>query len=330
MALEFNAPTSRRDAFKIGGLAVTMGALVAACGEDRGGDDAPGRVGNAPIVTSPPDWEVNDVVLLRTASSLELTAVEVYEQVLGLDGALDAALVPFVNRLIEDHRAVADQMAALTEAAGGEAWTCANPWLMDRLVEPVVASITSNVIGTVIEEDGATLVQVMGQKIDPGASADFGDIGSAVPIDPSADLTVGDDVEFSRLEGAVPADVLTLASALENLASAAHQELTVASNIPEARIAHLEASVLEARHAAAIAIATNGEGGYFSPVLIGEEDVPDARSQFRQYAIPSTFGKTAQIEIKAGPGDINNVRKSFILQTPAANSFAYAEISCDA
>ena len=74
-----DARVGRREAFKIGGLTVSLAALVAACGDDRTGDTAPGRVGNAPKVEALPDYAVNDVVLLRTASSVENTIVLIYE-----------------------------------------------------------------------------------------------------------------------------------------------------------------------------------------------------------------------------------------------------------
>ena len=130
----------RRDALKIGGLTVSMAALVAACGDGRGGDTAPGRVGYAPPVTDPPDYPIDDAVLLRTASSLELTLVDVYQTVLGTD-LLDADQTALFERLVEDHQSVADEMGALTESIGGVAWECTNPWYMDRLVGPLLAAI---------------------------------------------------------------------------------------------------------------------------------------------------------------------------------------------
>ncbi len=59
---------TRRALLRAGGVA-SFGALVAACG-DRGGDEAPGRVGQAPVVTDRPTGEVDDLLLLRTAQSL--------------------------------------------------------------------------------------------------------------------------------------------------------------------------------------------------------------------------------------------------------------------
>ena len=334
MSIPFKAATvvtSRRDALKIGGLTVSLAALVAACGEDRTGDDAPGRVGNAPQVTAPADLPVDDAVLLRTASSLEHTAVAVYETALGLDGAIPEALVPVVNRLVSNHKSTADVMAGLTSAAGGEPWTCPNPWLMDRLVGSVLEAIGSSVVGTVLAD--TSMVKVMGEelKISPVVTTSLGDI----TLEGDADgLSEGDELRFSRLDGDVSADVVTFATALENLAAAAHQELASAAGSSAARVAHIEAAALESRHAAVLALANGAEQGYdaaFSPLLLGEEEVtPDARGQVRQFAVGSTFGSTAQSEIKAGPGDVNNVRKNFLLQTPAANSLIYNEMSCDA
>lgn len=270
-------PTTRRDALKVGGLAVSLGALIAACGENVGGSEEAGRVGNAPVVEPLPDLVVDDAVLLRTASSLELTAVAVYETALGLDGAVPAGLVPTVERLIENHNTIAAEMITLTEDVGGEAWDCPNDWFMERLVGPLVEAIGAH-----------------------------------------------DDPEL------VTADVLAVANALESFAAASHQELAYATTLTDVRKAHAEAAALEARHAAVIAIATRGADGYISPALLGEDVAPDADGQLPQFAIGSTFGQTSPIEIKAGPADENGVRTSYVLQTPADNSFVYNELSCSA
>ena len=328
MSFQLNSATSRRDALKIGGLTVSLGALIAACGDDRGGDDAPGRVGNAPVPTALPDYPVDDAVLLRTASSLEYTAIAVYEAALEIDGAIPSDLVPVVERLIEDHQMVADQMVELTESAGGEGWTCSNPWLMDRLVTPTIELIQSNVVGIVLED--TSMVQVLGDQVTiaPVVTTAQGDL---TLISSTDGLEEGDEIEFERFEGAASDDILAFANALENLATASHQELASATSIVEARLAHLDAATLEARHSAVLAIAILGRPeGYISPAMIGEDVPPTPRGQIRHFAIGSTFGETSQIEIKAGPGDLNGVRVSVILQTPAANTLVYNELTCDA
>lgn len=133
----------RRDALKIGGLTVSLAALVAACGDDTAQETTPGRVGYLPPVTEAPDYEVTTVVLLRTVSSVENTAAYAYDELLAT-GELDADLTEIVTRLAEDHRAVAQEMAALTVAAGGQAWECTNPWMMDRSIDPILAAIAES------------------------------------------------------------------------------------------------------------------------------------------------------------------------------------------
>jgi hypothetical protein len=138
-----DARVGRRQVLRIGGLSVSLAALGAACGNDRGGDTAPGRVGNADPVLPQPDYAVNDIVLLRTASSLELTAVAVYEIAKGL-GVLEGSTAELVERLQANHQATADKMAELTVAAGGTAWTDTNPWIMERAIAPIVDTISTS------------------------------------------------------------------------------------------------------------------------------------------------------------------------------------------
>lgn len=260
--------TSRRDALKLGGLTLSLGAIAAACGDDRGGDTAPGRVGYAPPATDLVEGEVDDVVLLRTASSLELTAVAVYDAALGLR-VLDADAAALAETLRDQHQATADEMGELTVAAGGEAWECTNPWLMDRSIGPILAAIAE-----------------------------------------------GDDVAR---------DVFTLAVSLENLAAATHQSLSAQLTEPDQRIATATAAQQESRNSAVLAIASGGPDAYLSPALFGEE-VVNVDGVIPQFAITSTFGQVAQIELRVGAPDANGNRQAFILQTPAENSYIYAEM----
>ncbi len=142
-ASKSDSQVTRRQAFKIGGLTVSLAALAAACGSDLQGDTAPGRVGYAPPITDPPEYVVDDAVLLRTAASLEYSAISVYEQALEI-GGLDASGQTLVEGLIDNHQAVADEMGALTEAEGGVPWECSNPWLDDRLIAPVLEAIKAS------------------------------------------------------------------------------------------------------------------------------------------------------------------------------------------
>jgi hypothetical protein len=262
-------PISRREVFRVGGVTLSLAAIVAACGENRDGDTDPGRVGNAVPVTAIPDYEVNDVVLLRTASSLELTAVELYNTAKGIVD-FDESTTALLDRLIANHTATAAKMGELTLAAGGEAWNDTNPWIMERVIEPILETI--------------------------GASDD------------------------------IPRDVMSLAITLENLAAATHQTLTGLLDTSEQRTAVAMAAAEESRHSAALVLDVYGTANRFSPLLVGEEDTRTTDNVRRQYAVASQFGSVAQIELIVGPADINGVRTTYTLATPAANSFVYEEL----
>ena len=259
----------RRDALRLGGLTVSVAALVAACGDDRSGDDAPGRVGYAPPITDPPDYPIDDAVLLRTASSLELTMVDVYETILDAD-VLEGDQIALVERLIVDHQRVADEMGGLTESVGGTAWECTNPWYMSRLVEPLLAAVQ----------------------------------GSDDPM----------------------RDVLNSANALESIAAATHQTLTLDLTDEAASAATIAAATLESRHAAAIVAASRGADGYVSPTIGGGGVQSDAEGIPFKFAITDRFGSTGQIELVVGAPDENGVRQTFILQTPSLNALIYNEL----
>jgi hypothetical protein len=259
----------RRDALKLGGLTISAAALVAACGTDRTGDDTPGRVGYAPPITDPPDYSVDDAVLLRTASSLELTAIAVYEAVLDT-GALDDDLTTLVERLIENHQAIADEMGQLTESVGGVAWECTNEWYMDRTITPILEAVA----------------------------------GSDDPL----------------------RDILNTAVALENIAAATHQTLTIDLEDADAAAATMAAATLESRHSAAIVAAARGPEGYVSPAITGGDTPTDPDGLPLPFSITSRFGSTGQSELVVGAPNEVGVRQSFILQTPALNSYVYNEL----
>lgn len=128
---------TRRGMLRSGGMTVTLGALIAACG---GEETQPGRVGNAPVVTPMPTVTVDDAVLLRTATSLEYTAIDVYAQAAEL-GVLGDEALALIERFVEDHQRHADIVAELTVEAGGEPYECTNSWLDERAVAPLLLQI---------------------------------------------------------------------------------------------------------------------------------------------------------------------------------------------
>lgn len=129
----------RRALIRNGVLTVSIGAIVAACG-DRAGSDDPGRLGVADEPPELPDEDVDDVILMRTAQSLEYTAIEVYEAIAD-DESLSAGERALLERFVADHQLAADSLAEVVTGLGGESFTCANPFLHDRAVAPVLEAL---------------------------------------------------------------------------------------------------------------------------------------------------------------------------------------------
>lgn len=133
----------RRSMLRAGGITVSLGAILAACGEGRSGLEEPGRVGTATPGTSLLEGPIDDLTYLRTAQSLEHTAIDVYETALGL-GVLDATATAVVRRFIADHGEHSAAIGRLISGLGGEVFNCANPWIMERTIEPILERIQSS------------------------------------------------------------------------------------------------------------------------------------------------------------------------------------------
>jgi hypothetical protein len=264
-----DTPIDRRQVFRIGGLTVSFAALVAACGEDRTGDTAPGRVGYAPPVTSPPDYDVNDVVLLRTASSLEYSAIAVYEQVLGL-GVLDAETTALVEELIANHQDIADEMGELTESAGGDAWECPNPWFMERLIDP------GGGVDRRQRRSGPRRVQHRRRPREPG----------------------GVDAPVARC----PADRTRRQAGDDGRRRAGVAPLRCARGARPRR------------------------RGLHQPGYRRRGRAPRRVRHPQRFAVTGRFGSVGQAELTVGAADENGARETFLLQTPAENSFVYSEL----
>ena len=131
----------RRQLLQTGGLAVSLAAVLAACGKSSTAE--PGRVGFAPTPSDLPRQNIDDGVRLRTASSIEYMIMDVYATITE-SGALEAADQELVDRLVQDHQAAADTLAQLTTQFGAEPYECANAWYMDRVVPPIFENINGD------------------------------------------------------------------------------------------------------------------------------------------------------------------------------------------
>ena len=137
---------SRRDALRVGGLSVFGAAFLAACGKQSGVVESANILseGVVPPTTALPAGIVTDVVLLRTAASLEYNAIDTYNAVLegGLLTGNYAKLTDAVKRFRDDHQAHADAVNQLVVALGGKAHTCANDRMNRLYIDPAMKLVT--------------------------------------------------------------------------------------------------------------------------------------------------------------------------------------------
>lgn len=134
---------NRRKFLQSGGLALASAAILAACGKNDKVATAYPRIGESPTTTALPEAHVSDVVLLRTASSLEWCAIDAYTAVAAL-GILPGAVLPVVKRFQADHKAHSAALTEVIKKAGGEPFECANERINTLYIAPAVELILGN------------------------------------------------------------------------------------------------------------------------------------------------------------------------------------------
>jgi len=141
---------SRRSLFRVGGITVAGAALLAACGSDKAASTTttpatmspttmspttmvPGTTGNTMVPGSTVATAAGDIVLLRTASSIENLAVAAYQ--LAIDsGLVKTAAVADAAKLFQGHhRQHAELFQSTTKNMGGSPFTDPNPAVMAQL-----------------------------------------------------------------------------------------------------------------------------------------------------------------------------------------------------
>lgn len=142
---------TRRGLLRVGGLGIAGAAVLAACGSDSKGSTttigAPATdpmstdpMTTDPMTTDPMDGAAMDIVLLRTASSVEHLAVAAYQ--IAIDsGLVTTAAVGDAAKLFQSHHMEhAAFFEAATTAAGGEAFTEANAAVLAAL-QPTIDAL---------------------------------------------------------------------------------------------------------------------------------------------------------------------------------------------
>jgi hypothetical protein len=126
----------RRGFLRLGGLTVAAGALVAACGD--GGSSGGGEPA-APDDTDEETPSTQDLAFLRTATALEIAAIEGYEKIRQQLGDGDKDLADAITIFVEHHTEHRSVLSGATEAFGGDTNRNADPSLASR-VEAALAA----------------------------------------------------------------------------------------------------------------------------------------------------------------------------------------------
>lgn len=145
---------NRRNVLRFGGALVVAGAVLAACGDDdstatTGGTTATtaGATTTAMSDTTPAGTgdftpsPANDLVLLRTASSLEVLAVAAYQTAIDSGLVTTAAVGEAAMLFQSQHEEHAALFQGATTAAGGEAYTEPNAVVLDAL-QPTIDGLS--------------------------------------------------------------------------------------------------------------------------------------------------------------------------------------------
>jgi rubrerythrin len=296
----------RRQLFRLGGLTVASGAVLAACAYDAG---EPGPVGIGDAPEEAPDVLVNDVVLLRTASSLEHVAIDVYQLVIDA-GVLPGGVADVAKRFQADHRQHAEAFETLTTEFGGTPFACANPKIWSALIEPVWTRITEGIEAT----DAA-------KAIPPSDDPTLDALNVAHALEAIAGST------YQALVSAFSQPQLRRDAMEVGKVEARHAALLALAINPGG---YLPVDAAEAAAATTTTVADTIPKDVNTTAPAGEEvEAPVAEDRPVPVALPGAFGNLGALVLVVGAGDENGVRLKVNVETPSLNSFVYESISCE-
>lgn len=294
----------RRRLFAIGGFGVTTAALLAACGGTKSNSNS--RVGNAPTTTKLPDAPVDDVVLLRTASSFEHSLIAVYDRLIGHTDLLDKTYQDLAKRFRDDHLAHAKVFEKLTVSLGGSAWTCGNPRLDEVVITPIRRAI-----------EGGPATELL-------------------PASPKSDDPKRDVLNFVHAFETLAGE--TYQSLVPALSDPKLRKEAITVGAHEVRHAALLAIAITGRPGGymnpgdlqsatmvvpATAAPTTTQDPASVTTLAGEAPPAPPTPIPTVYAVPSQFGALSAIQLVVGLPNDSGTRLTVNLETPSLNSFVY-------
>ncbi|QYG93747.1 ferritin-like domain-containing protein [Iamia sp. SCSIO 61187] len=155
-----DGPEGRRDFLRLGATGVVAAAVLAACSDDESAppsetgvtEPEPAETTLAPPqTTTPEDGALQDALVFRTARTMELAMVDVYDALLGGGGDLalpgevtyDAGAEAALSLLRDRHQAHSEALVELISEAGGEPVSEPNNGIIEGVVTPQLADLTT-------------------------------------------------------------------------------------------------------------------------------------------------------------------------------------------
>ncbi len=286
----------RRSFLRLGGSAVALSAVVAACGSDDGA--GPSNLipvqGTRPPLATAGTPTVDNAVLLRTLGSLHHNATDVIAAVSavgGLDRGVAALADTYTGLLTEQ----AKDIASMTDEAGGKPFSTSNPAVDERVVQPALKLLG---VSETKAADAARLLYAFSQLLAETHQAFVPTL--TVPKLRSEVMSIG--AVHSRMAAAIAAAISP-----ENMVSA--QELKAAVGDEPAAAETTVAAGLPSTSAAAPPSTTASSGP----------------ADVELFVVPSAFGALSAVQVvlgKAGAEDTTK-RQQLNIETPSLDSFAY-------
>lgn len=155
-----DGPEGRREFLRLGATGVVAAAVLAACSDDESAPPSETGVTEPeptettmapPPTTSGDEGARQDALVFRTARTMELAMVAVYDAVLGGGGSLalpgevtyDAGTEATLGLLRDRHQAHAEALVDLISEAGGEPVSEPNNGIIEGVVTPQLADLTT-------------------------------------------------------------------------------------------------------------------------------------------------------------------------------------------
>lgn len=147
-------PTRR--SFLIGSSVVAASAIIAACSKKKPGQipvTAPLPDASASTTTTMPGSPATDLVLLRTAQSIEALAVDTYAKALASGLVTTPAIIDAIKLFSAQHQEHAAALNGPITSAGGTVVTTPNQYLLDAAVTKELSELTDEKSVLVLARD---------------------------------------------------------------------------------------------------------------------------------------------------------------------------------